>query len=112
MLVVVGVRVDRLAPHHLEGARTFVSQAVIQHFQSREYVADFLRALDAAASVQWTMLQVREVPKGTAGRDVRLATSVTGDELEALLPSFPLTWRSKRYRNGYVFYTFQRNAQV
>lgn len=100
--------VDKLILEQIQGAQTFVSQAVIQHFPSVSYVVDFLAVLNAPSTIRWMMLQVREIPSTRVGTSVTYASSVTRAQLETYLSSFRILWQSKRHTNGYVFYIFER----
>lgn len=113
------VRTDALTSAHLDGVQTFVSQAVIQHFPSHEYLRNFLSALEGAPSVRWAHLQVRErtpdyrKPGAADGNDgsmtsVTWSLSVSPDELAAALSSFRLVYSSPRQPNGYVSHVFER----
>lgn len=101
------VRIDReLRTEELRGVDAFVSQAVIQHFPSREYTLRFLDAINAAPSVRWIMLQVRETPR--VGSSVLFATSTTRRDLEQRLLNFRVEWQSTKASNGYIFYVLLR----
>jgi hypothetical protein len=101
------VRIDReLRAEELRGVDTFVSQAVIQHFPTHEYTLRFLDAINAAPSVRWIMLQVRETQR--VGSSVTLATSTTRRDLEQRLRNFRVEWQSAKASNGYVYYVFLR----
>ena len=55
-------RVDyQISIDNLQGIDTFVSQAVIQHFPTKEYTNHFLHTINMARSIAWVMLQVREL---------------------------------------------------
>ena len=101
------VRVDReLHIQHLRGVETLVSQAVIQHFPSREYTRRFFSVINAASGIRWMMLQVRETP--LAGSSVVFATSTSRYDLANTLTNFRIAWQSERRPNGYAL---PRNAQ-
>ena len=99
-------RVDKsLVPRQLEGANTFVSQAVIQHFPSLAYFESFCNVLNGSF-IWWLMLQVRESKRRPTS--VTYSLSVSHSDIARLLPSFRIAWRSRRYSNGYVFYVLER----
>lgn len=102
-LVLVDTHLD---VKQLDGIEIFVSQAVIQHFLSREYTNRFFSTLNNASSINWMMLQVRETKY--AQRSVLFATSTTRQDMELQLTNFRIEWQSEKKQNGYVFYVLER----
>jgi len=86
----------------------FISQAVIQHFPSDEYLASFLGVL-SRSGIRYLMLQTREGSKARQGKTVVHAQITDRKFLLEHLPQYGVVWSSpKRLNNGYRFYWFER----
>lgn len=112
-------RVDALDARLVTGrVDLFVCQAVIQHFESMNYLVRFLSQAQAIAP-RMLMLQtrhattVREKPKrqksSPTTEEVQFSLSLPTTALVRLLPAYKLVWNSPVQKgNGYVFHDFRR----
>lgn len=116
------MRVDALPDLSSFRPTHFISQAVIQHFPSRQYFLDFAARINTCPTLRAVMLQPRTYLPGknqTTGRpleygamsqkEVTLALMLDMDDVPRALPAFTLVRTFGPVAPiGYVFYTLVR----